>query len=60
MKIIFKDETEKNLFVRRWCPADILEDYHEICYAYEGSPDKCEKCWEKNIEMEVEDENIKC
>lgn len=53
MKIIFDDEKEKDLFVRRWCPADMLEVHKEICYAYEGSPDKCEKCWEKNIDMEV-------
>ena len=57
MKIIFKDEKEKDLFLRRWCPADMLEESNEICHAYEGAPDKCEKCWAKNIEMEVE-ENV--
>jgi len=53
MKIIFDDEKEKDLFVRKLCPLDVLNEADEICYAYEGSPDKCEECWEKNIGMEV-------
>lgn len=53
MKIIFKDEKEKDFFIRKLCPMLILEEYNEICYGFEGSPAKCEECWEKNIEMEV-------
>ena len=55
MKIIFDNEQEKDFFVRKLCPLDVLNEANEICYAYEGSPHKCEECWEKNIEMEVRD-----
>lgn len=50
MKIIFDNDEQKQQIINSFCIDELFIDRDEVC-----SQD-CESCWERHIQMEVEDD----
>ena len=50
MKIVFDNNKQKQKFISRFCIVDLFLDQPNQC------SEKCDECWGKHIEMDVEEE----
>lgn len=51
MKIVFDNNKQKQKFISRFCIVDLFLDQPNQCN------ENCAECWEKHIEMKVEEED---